>query len=404
MLSQKSRPYIDASVPVLREHGLTITKTFYSNMFADRPDLTNLFNMGNQASGAQQQSLASAVFAYAANYDRADVLAPVLDRIVHKHAAVGIKPSHYTIVGRHLLGAIKQVLGDAATPDLIAAWDEAYWLLAAELIAAEGRLYERSNAGPDHRLPLRVTERRAQGSEIVSLTLAPVDGTALPDFLPGQYVSVVVELRPGVFQQRQYSLSDAPNGASWRISVKREAEEGAPAGVVSNWLHDNAKVGDVLMVSRPYGDFAPALDGKSPIVLLSAGVGITPMISVLNTMARRNPERPVLFAHAARDRARLAHVDDVADAGQRMPALTAHYFLESLPADDGVPVDGATTHAGRMALPGLLGKQAPADADYYLCGPLPFMQTQRAALLEAGVPAGRVHREVFGPDLLDDIL
>ncbi|OZI38256.1 flavohemoprotein [Bordetella genomosp. 10] len=405
MLSQQSRPYIDASVPVLREHGLTITKTFYRNMFADRPDLTNLFNMGNQASGAQQQSLASAVFAYAANYDRADVLAPVLDRIVHKHAAVGIKPSHYTIVGRHLLGAIKQVLGDAATPELMAAWDEAYWLLAAELIAAEGRLYERSKAEPDHRLPLRVTERCAQGSEIVSLTLAPVDGTPLPDFQPGQYVSVVVELRPGVFQQRQYSLSDAPNGASWRISVKREAAgEGTPAGVVSNWLHDNAKVGDVLMVSRPYGDFAPVLDGKSPIVLLSAGVGITPMISVLNTMARRNPGRPVLFAHAARDRARLAHLDDVADAGKRMASFNAHYFLESLPADSEAPVAGATTHAGRMTLPSVLGKQAPADADYYLCGPLPFMQIQRAALLEAGVPAGRVHREVFGPDLLDDIL
>jgi len=409
MLSQKSRPYIDASVPVLREHGLTITKTFYSNMFAERPDLTNLFNMGNQASGAQQQSLASAVFAYAANYDRADVLAPVLDRIVHKHAAVGLKPSHYTIVGRHLLGAIKQVLGDAATPDLMAAWDEAYWLLAGELIAAEGRLYERSNAGPDHRLPLRITERCAQGSEIVALTLASTDGTALPDFQPGQYVSVVVELRPGVFQQRQYSLSDAPNGSSWRISIKREAAGAdTPAGVVSNWLHDNAKVGDVLMVSRPYGDFAPALDGASPIVLLSAGVGITPMISVLNTMAQRNPARPVVFAHAARDLGRLAHLDDVADAGARMPALSAHYFLESLPGAPQAQVDGllagATTHAGRMNLAAMLDEGQLAETDFYLCGPLPFMQAQRAALLEAGVPSSRVHREVFGPDLLDDLL
>jgi len=408
MLSQKSRPYIDASVPVLREHGLAITKTFYSNMFADRPDLTNLFNMGNQASGAQQQSLASAVFAYAANYDRADVLAPVLDRIVHKHAAVGLKPSHYTIVGRHLLGAIKQVLGDAATPDLMAAWDEAYWLLAGELIAAEGRLYERSNAGPDHRLPLRITERCAQGSEIVALTLAATDGTALPDFQPGQYVSVVVELRPGVFQQRQYSLSDAPNGSNWRISIKREvAGQDTPAGVVSNWLHDNAKVGDVLMVSRPYGDFAPVLDGKSPIVLLSAGVGITPMISVLNTMAQRNPARPVVFAHAARDAARLAHVDDVADAGKRMSAFSAHYFLESIPetaVQGDTPLAGATTHAGRMNLAAMLDAGEFAETDFYLCGPLPFMQAQRAALLQAGVPSTRVHREVFGPDLLDDLL
>ncbi|ALM81680.1 globin domain-containing protein [Bordetella sp. N] len=411
MLSQQSRPYIDASVPVLREHGLAITKTFYSNMFAERPDLTNLFNMGNQASGVQQQSLASAVFAYAANYDRADVLAPVLDRIVHKHAAVGLKPSHYTIVGRHLLGAIKQVLGDAATPELMAAWDEAYWLLAGELIAAEGRLYERSNAGPDHRLPLRITERDAQGSEIVALTLAATDGTALPDFQPGQYVSVVVELSPGVFQQRQYSLSDAPNGSHWRISVKREAAgQDTPAGVVSNWLHDNANVGDVLMVSRPYGDFAPVLDGKSPIALLSAGVGITPMIAVLNTMAQRNPARPVLFAHAARDHACLAHLDDVAEAGARMPAFSAHYFLEAgaeaPSAQGGALLAGATAHSGRMRLAALFDARqlAEANTDFYLCGPLPFMQAQRAALLEAGVPSTRIHREVFGPDLLDDLL
>src|ERR1700754_4397236 len=126
MLSEKSRPYIDASVPVLRQHGLAISQTFYRNMFADRPELTNMFNMGNQANGSQQQSLASAVFAYAANYENAAALAPVLQRIVHKHASVGLKPSHYAIVARHLLGAIAQVLGEAATPELLAVWDEAY--------------------------------------------------------------------------------------------------------------------------------------------------------------------------------------------------------------------------------------------------------------------------------------
>ena len=93
-------------MPVLREHGHTITRQFYQNMFAAHPELHNLFNLGNQASGVQQQSLAAAVFAYAANIDNAAALAPVLERIVHKHAAVGIVPAHYPIVGRHLLAAI----------------------------------------------------------------------------------------------------------------------------------------------------------------------------------------------------------------------------------------------------------------------------------------------------------
>ena len=104
MVSAVARPYIDASVPVLREHGVTITRTFYRNMFAAHPELTNIFNMGNQANGSQQQSLAAAVFAYAANIDNADALGPVVSRIIHKHASVGIKAEHYPIVGRHLLG------------------------------------------------------------------------------------------------------------------------------------------------------------------------------------------------------------------------------------------------------------------------------------------------------------
>jgi nitric oxide dioxygenase len=106
MISEASRPYIDASVPVLREHGLTITKLFYSNMLGAHPELTRIFNMGNQASGAQQQSLASAVFAYAANIGNPGALGPVVNRIVHKHVSIGIRAEHYPIVGQHLLGAI----------------------------------------------------------------------------------------------------------------------------------------------------------------------------------------------------------------------------------------------------------------------------------------------------------
>ncbi|MGY8525422.1 globin domain-containing protein [Paracidovorax citrulli] len=401
MLSEASKPLIDASVPVLKEHGLAITQLFYRNMFEDRPELTNLFNMGNQANGSQQQSLAAAVFAYAANHRNADALGPVVNRIVHKHVSVGLKPSHYAIVGKHLLGAVRTTLGDAATPELMSAWDEAYWVLAGELIAAEARLYQTTNGGPDHRVPVRVIERRQQSAEIVSFTLAPVGDGKLVDFQPGQYVSVVVELAPGKFQQRQYSLSDAPNGNTWRISVKVErGGSERPDGEVSNWLHRNAEQGSILMVSQPYGDFVPSIEDDTPVALLSAGVGITPMVSALNTLAARNPNRRVVFAHAARERSHVAHVDDVVAAVAKLPNLTAHYFLES-----GEPV----TIAGGMALPGRMDadvvlREVGTDCDFYLCGPLPFMQAQRAALEAHGVPAHRIHREVFGPDLLDNIL
>lgn len=400
MLSAASRPYIDASVPVLREHGLAITRHFYASMFEAHPELRNLFNMGNQASGAQQQSLASAVFAYAANIDNAAALGPVLERIVHKHVSIGITPSHYPIVGHHLLRAIKDVLGDAATPELIAAWDEAYWLLAGELIAAEARLSERTHAPLGALRELVVADVDRETEHIVSYYLRTPEGGSPGEFAPGQYVSVRVTLPDGLQQRRQYSLSDAPDAPHWRITVKREdAADAKPAGQISNWLHANLKAGDRILVSPPYGEFTTALDAACPLVLLSAGVGITPMMSMLATLAAKRSRREIVFAHAARDSAHVALRRHLAHAATQLPHLRVTTFLET-PQSTGRDNTGHT-FAGRMDLSRLA---LPADADYLLCGPVPFMQTQWRALRDAGVPAERLHREVFGPDALDHLL
>lgn len=396
MISAASRPYIDASVPVLREHGLAVTTVFYRNMFAAHPELTNLFNMGNQASGKQQHSLASAVFAYAANIDNAGALGPVVKRIVHKHVSVGITPAHYPIVGHHLLGAIKEVLGDAATPELIAAWAEAYGALADALIAAETEMYGVAGVAAGETRPMRVTEVQRQSANVMSIRMVADDGGALPPFAAGQYVSVAVELGEGRRQLRQYSLSDAPGKDSLRISVKREdAQEALPAGEVSNWLHANVKVGSVLQLTHPFGEFTPDTESNEPVVLLSAGVGITPMIAALNRIAAINPERRVIFAHAAIDGEHHAHQADIAAARARMPYLNVVSFHEQ--------GDAAGVLPGRMDL-ALLPRWPLSETDVFMCGPLGFMQAQWDALLAAGAPAARLHREVFGPDLLDHLL
>lgn len=398
MLSLKSRPFIDASVPVLREHGVTITRTFYRNMFAAHPELTNLFNMGNQANGSQQQSLASAVFAYAANYENADALAPVVSRIVHKHVSVGITAEHYPIVGHHLLGAIQETLGDAATPELLAAWAEAYGLLADALIAAEKALYAEHHTAPGEYRKLRVTDAVPQSEFITAYTLEPIDDQAPWTFTPGQYLTVAVNLPTGQRQLRQYSLSDAPGKNVLRISVKREpgvAE--TPAGCVSTWLHRTLKAGSVVEATPPCGDFAPAR-GEGPIVLLSAGVGITPMISALNQIAAETPERPVLFAHAARDRENHAHRADVAAAKAAMPHLETVTFYERTDNEDTV----SDIHAGLMDA-AKLPAWSYADTDVYLCGPMQFMRAQACGLQAIGVPLSNIHREVFGPEMLDSL-
>jgi nitric oxide dioxygenase len=351
--------------------------------------------MGNQASGAQQQSLAAAVFAYAANIDNAAALGPVVKRIVHKHASVGIRAEHYPIVGHHLLGAIKEVLGDAATPPLLAAWGEAYGELADLLIETERQLYDQAGVQPGELHDMRVTAVQQQSENVRSYTLKPADGGAAPGFQPGQYISVSVSFPDGHVQLRQYSLSDAPDPDHLRISVKREpAGHETPQGEVSNWLHDNVQPGSILRVTHPFGEFAPDTESDRPIVLLSAGVGITPMVSVLKRIAQVHPERNVVFGHAARDAQHHAHREDVAAAQAAMPHLQVATFYEHMPQPDSA------------AQPGFMRVDAlpywpVAEAEVYLCGPVGFMRAQWKNLLTAGVPAARLHREVFGPEMLD---
>lgn len=386
MISSTALPYIDASVPVLRAHGLAITTTFYRNLFAELPELTNLFNMGNQANGAQQQSLASAVFAYAANIRNPDALGPVVNRIVHKHVSVGIRAEHYPIVGRHLLGAIAETLGDAATPPLLAAWDEAYASLAALFIQAEKTLYAGAGIEPGQTRAMRVAEVTPQGADVLAIRMVPADDQPLPAYKAGQYISCGVTFDDGRRQIRQYSLSDAPRADSLRISVKRD-------GAVSNWIHECVQVGSELRVSPPFGDFTIDTESNEPVVLLSAGVGITPMIAALMRIAQVNPGRHVIFAHAARDQAHHAHQDDLARAQAAMPNLRAFTFYES----------GGGALEGRMEV-ARLPSWPRTETNVYLCGPLAFMQAQWLALVGAGVPVVRLQREVFGPEALEHLL
>ena len=148
MFTPKTISLIKATVPVLQQHGEAITTHFYRLMFREHPEVKAFFNEAHQAQGTQARALAGAVLAYAAHIDRLDELAGALPRIIQKHAALGVLPEHYPIVGACLLRAIKEVLGDAATDEIVAAWGEAYTALANLLIAAEEQVYAANAAQP----------------------------------------------------------------------------------------------------------------------------------------------------------------------------------------------------------------------------------------------------------------
>lgn len=388
MLSTESAATVRATLPVIAEHLDTITGHFYDTMLGENPELLDgLFNRGNQASGEQRQALAGSVVAFAGMLlenpdERPDAL---LSRIAHKHVSLGVTEDQYVVVHKYLFSAIAETLGDAATPEVVAAWDEVYWLMAGSLIAMEARLYAESGlTGRDVWRPWKVAERAEQTPDTVSLTLEPEDQDPAPDFRAGQYVSVQVRMPDGVRQARQYSLTGW-DGKRRRITVKRLRAGETPAGEVSTLLHDSALPGDTLMVSAPAGDVVLP-EGKHPLVLVSAGIGCTPMVAMLHQLVETDSHREVLVLHADHSPEEHAHRDEVAALVDSLPGASAQVWYESEGGEN----------KGRMDISEVT---VPEGAEVYMCGPLPFMRDVRAQLLRAGVPARLVHYEVFGPDL-----
>ncbi|EME55861.1 globin domain-containing protein [Amycolatopsis decaplanina] len=396
MLSPASAAVIRATLPVVRAHDVEITGEFYSSMFSAHPELLDLFNQGNQADGRQQLALASAVVGFAEYLitEAGEAAAPferIAERIAHKHVSLGIRAEQYPIVGHHLLTAVGTVLGAAVTPEIFAAWHEVYWLLACRLIAAEARLYERGDLdSADLWRRWRVAKRLDEAVDAVSFTLVPDDGAAVPDFAPGQYVSVAVDLPDGRRQPRQYSLSHGPGRGSLRITVRRvRGRDGAPDGVVSNHLHDHVTEDDTLLLGPPAGE--TTLDiGDGPALLVSAGIGITPMAAMLDHLARTQPTRRIILAHADRSPAHHALRRECAQAATGLAEVDELYWYENDHDDHSRPglmdVGALPLHPGTTA---------------YLCGPLPFMHGIRAGLIGRGLPADRIRYEVFGPGMLD---
>ncbi|WP_435220220.1 globin domain-containing protein [Streptomyces sp. Tue6028] len=390
MLSEQSTATVRATLPAVGAAIGEITERFYAGLFAAHPDLLrNLFNRGNQAAGTQRQALAGSIAAFATHLvehpdERPDAM---LQRIAHKHASLGVAPDQYAVVHEHLFAAIAGVLGDAVTPEVAAAWDEVYWLMANALVAIERRLYDERDGGGWREW--EVVDRVEETADVATFRLRPADGGPVPGFRPGQYVSVRVELPDGARQIRQYSLSSAPGSPVRQIGVKRVHGSDAPDGEVSNHLHARVHEGSRLWLSAPYGDLVLEAD-DAPLLLASAGIGVTPMIAMLEQLADTGHSAPVTVVHADRSPAEHAlRADHEAYAG-KLPDAAAHFWYER--PEPGHPGDrtGFVDLSGVAVLPGTRA---------YLCGPLPFMRTVREQLLAKGVAAADIHYEVFGPDL-----
>jgi nitric oxide dioxygenase len=371
------------TLPVVGAHIGVISKVFYEKLFAAVPSLrTNLFNGTNQANLTQQQALASSVASFATMLvmqEPRDIDA-IMARIAAKHASLGVTSDLYEVVRTHLFAAIVEVLGDAVTPQVAAAWDEVYTLMANSLAEQESQLYQDVGVteGQVWRQAL-VAAREYDGAHSATLFLRPLDGSPFRIHRPGQYTSVRIRFADKSEQIRQYTVTHGRQSGEWALSVKR-----VPDGLVSPILVDRVEEGDQLTVSQPFGGVVVD-NGTHPLLLVSAGIGVTNTMATLQYLATYNPAREVTIVHV--EASAYEHVRRIEFSALVKSLPHAQLFLRYKDFD-GEHDDGRNP---------LTRVPLPSDAQTYVCGPVDFMRSIRRELIGAGLSPASIHFEAFAP-------
>lgn len=389
MLSEKTINIVKSTVPLLAQAGTVVTEHFYNRMFSHNPELQDIFNMANQRSGRQQFALFNALAAYAQNIDNLDVLKEALARINHKHASMHILPEHYPIVGGHLIGTLKELIPEQFTPEVEYAWREAYALLADICITEEAALYEHSktkHGGWTGTRKFVIANKCIESELVTSFTLEPFDAKAVIAHKPGQYLGIKVKPDDAQYNEiRQYSISQQSNGKNYRISVKKELLPAA--GIVSNYLH-SLDEGSVVELYPPAGDFFLRVNNK-PVVLISAGVGQTPMLPMLQTLLSDTSNQAVTYLHACENSQQHSFNQFLAEQAATHERLNYYtWFNQGGEGADFIGLMNISAVAQQLPL---------VDGDFYICGPSGFMAAIKQQLLALDVDAARIHYEVFGP-------
>ncbi|MEF9872909.1 MAG: globin domain-containing protein [Glutamicibacter sp.] len=387
MLSTKSFPVVEATLPIIAERISSITPNFYNRLFTAHPELLDgIFSRSNQKNGTQQQALAGSIAVFATYLVKYPGTTPetMLARVAHKHASLGVAEEQYPIVCKHLFDAIAEDLGEALTPQIAEAWTEVYWLMAHALVKIEKGLYAQQ-ANAEIYTPWKLVERIETGVDSVCFSFEPADRTPATVAKPGQFVSVRMPMADGLRQVRQYTLSgDIEQTDRRTVTVKLDVN-----GEFSPVIHHGLKLGDVVELSNPYGDLVIDDDG-SPLVIATAGIGCTPSAAALQTLAARGSTRKVTVLHADQTATAWPLREQMLESIGKLPEATISTWFER-----GELPEGLNATSGYMDLAGAL----TGNAQVYLCGPLPFMHAMRNQALEAGIPAERIHYEVFGPDV-----
>lgn len=376
---------IRATTPVISRHVAEIANRFYEIFFTRHPEMRALFSLSRglddgerdpacravtvcpvrknnsrkNVSGMQARAMAHTICAYTAQVADANSAGfeEVLRKIAHKHVSHHVTPDMYPLLGSCLLEAIFSVLdGVAANMDVVDAWTDAYWFLAETLMMEEDRIIDdMMQSGPGAWIGFKpfVVRKQIESESICSVYLTPEDDSLpLPMFQPGQYITLRIALPNGSVTHRNYSLSDAPGKKHFRISVKR-----VPGGEVSSFIHDVLRSGDRLSVSVPCGTFTLSKyfclrdrnrfllkdkDYKMPLVFISAGIGNTPFISMLNSIYEPSFASHEVFVESC------PHAAPTATTDRGSSTTSVDVPTQATVGESIVPVDGTVSELAPM--------------------------------------------------------
>ena len=377
-LSAKTINVVKATAPVVAEHALQITSTFYNRMFEHNPEVNVFFNKAHQVAGRQPRALADSVIQYALHIDDLGALGSLVERIAHRHCALSIKPEHYGIVHSNLMAAIGEVLGDAVTPEIGEGWSEAVLALAGVCIDAEEKLYQEAESkigGWRYEREFKVSAKTPVADEAVKLTFTPTDGyTGNFEYNAGQYLTIRI---PETDQApRHYCLVSAPNTTNeLAVAVRRDGH-----GIYSNYIHDQMKEGDKVLLGAPMGVWCNDDADDSNIAFVTGGIGTAPMLSFIDTygdkvkagvVVNRTPESTPFRQELEESSANLKFFETDTGAGRPDLNEQAQFLIDT----------------------------AGQDAKFFVCGPDSLMAATIEALSAKG--AQKIFTNIYGTGTLE---
>lgn len=390
-----------STIPFLKEHGETVSDIVYNTLIKRHPELNNTLNLIHLKDGRLARALTVVILRFASNINNVYELIPKLERISNKHCTLGIQPEHYELLGSLIIETFQDLMGPTLTPETKAAWSKAYGILSRMLIGREKIIYKDfERFGWSTWRKFKIDRKVCEADDLYSFYLVPNDKKQLPKFFPGQYVSIRLFVpEVGYHQTRQYSMSDSPRGGDYyRVTLKRAAAHTCfhDPGMVSSILIDRVKTGEEIEVSHPSGDFFldTTVPSSVPIVLISAGGGVGPLVSILNAVTEEQPQRRVSWIHGCRNE--VPFNTRLTVLKRRCANLQTCIFKTVLERGDipGITYDHNCRTNLHKVPPTLLHSQN-GSTEYYICGPEDFMKTMMQQLIDMGVDNKSIKTELF---------